>query len=272
MVTHFTLEVPAPGYWRVTFQHPPINTITAGTVAELSELVGRFESEPDLKVVVFTSANPDFFLAHYDTEGDPARTVSMPPGPSGMHPWLDLTSRLAKAPVVSIAAIRGRARGAGSEFVLACDLRFASRENTVLGQFEVGIGLIPGNAVARLTRLAGRSRALEILLVADDLDGELAEKYGYINRLIPDDQLDAEVDALARRLASFERYAIAGTKRYVDDVSLPDDSELPAALADFFNTSARPEAIARRTELVRHGYNTHSDLELRLGRRITEFA
>src|SRR3954470_22359693 len=114
---------------RVTFDHPPINTITATTVAELAELVGLIEDDADLNVVVFDSANPDFYLAHYDTEHDPGRTAALGVGPTGMHAWLDLLVRLSRAPVVSIASIRGRARGAGSEFVLACDLRFASREN-----------------------------------------------------------------------------------------------------------------------------------------------
>ena len=171
------------GYCRVTFEHPPINTITATTVAELAELVGLIEQDPDLNVVVFDSANPDFYLAHYDTEHDPGRTAALPHGPTGMHAWLDLLVRLSRAPVVSIASIRGRARGAGSEFVLACDLRFASRENTLLGQFEVGTGLVPGGGpMARLSRLVGRGRALEILLVADDFDGPRAEQYGYVNR------------------------------------------------------------------------------------------
>ena len=130
----------------MTFDHPPINTITATTVAELAELVGLIEQDPDLNVVVFDSANPDFYLAHYDTEHDPGRTVALGVGPTGMHAWLDLLVRLSRAPVVSIASIRGRARGAGSEFVLACDLRFASRENSLLGQFEVGTGWSPGAA------------------------------------------------------------------------------------------------------------------------------
>ena len=155
--THLKRERRSPSYWRVTFDHPPINTITATTVIELSELVDLIERDTELNVIVFDSANPDFFLAHYDTENDPAKTAALPAGPTGMHPWLDLMSRLSRAPVVSIASIRGRARGAGSEFVLACDLRFASRENALLGQFEVGAGLVPGGGpMARLSRLAGR--------------------------------------------------------------------------------------------------------------------
>src|SRR4029077_18971349 len=202
-----------------------INPLPATTVAELAELVGLIEEDPDLNVVVFDSANPDFYLAHYDTEHDPARTAALPPGPTGMHAWPALLVRLSRAPAVSIASIRGCVRGAGSEFVLACDMRFASRENTLLGQFEVGVGVVPGGApTSRLSRLVGRGRALEILLVADDLDGTRAEQYGYVNRAIADDRLDAEVDMMAARLARFDHEAIARTKGHVDRVTLPPDS------------------------------------------------
>jgi enoyl-CoA hydratase/carnithine racemase len=214
---HFRVDRRSPSYCRVTFDHPPINTIGATTVAELAELVGLIEQDRDLNVVVFDSANPDFYLAHYDVEGDPDGTAALGVGPTGMPAWIDLLARLSRAPVVSIASIRGRARGAGSEFVLACDLRFASRENTLLGQFEVGTGAVPGGGpVARLSRLGGRARALEVLLVTDDLDGPRAERYGYVNRVIDDDQLDDEVDAIASRLARFEHDAIARTKSDVD--------------------------------------------------------
>jgi enoyl-CoA hydratase/carnithine racemase len=271
--THFTLDRRSPRYWRVSFDHPPINTITATTVAELSELVEMIERAAELNVVVFDSANPDFFLAHYDIEGDPSKTAALPAGPTGMPAWIDLTARLSRAPVVSIASIRGRARGAGSEFVLACDLRFASRENTLLGQFEVGSGLIPGGGpMARLSRLVGRGRALEILLVADDFDGPRAERYGYVNRAIADDALDDEVDEIASRLARFDHEAIARTKSYVDQVTLPPDSELPSALADFRLAFVRPGPVARLARLEELGLNVDSDLERRLGARVVEAA
>ena len=199
--THLSLDRRSSGYCRVTFDHPPINTLTGTTVAELAELVGLIEADTDLNVVVFDSANPACYLA----------------GPTGLHAWLDLLVRLSRAPVVSIASIRGRARGAGSEFILACDLRFASRENTLLGPFEVGTGVVRGGGpIARLARLAGRGRALEILLVGDDFDGPRAEQYGYVNRVIADDQLDDEVDEIASRLADFDHDAIARTKSHVD--------------------------------------------------------
>ena len=217
--THFSIDRPSPGYCRVTFDHPPINTITATTVTELSELVDLIEADHDLNVVVFDSANPEFYLAHYDTEHDLGPTAARPPCWSGMHAWPDLLVRLSHAPVVSIASVRGRARGAGSEFVLACDLRFASRENAVLGQFELGRGVLLGGAAARLPQLVGRGRALEILLVADDLDGPRAELYGYVNRTISDSRLDVEVDEIASRLARFDHDAIARTKSHVDQVT-----------------------------------------------------
>jgi enoyl-CoA hydratase/carnithine racemase len=173
--------------------------------------------------------------------------------------------------VVSIASIRGRARGAGSEFVLACDLRFASRENTLLGQFEVATGLVPGGGpMARLSRLVGRGRALEILLVGDDLDGPRAEQYGYVNRVIADSRLDDEVEAIASRLACFDRDALARTKSYVDRVTLPANSELPPALNDFFELFGRPEQQAQFARLEALGLNTDSDLERRLGSRVVE--
>jgi enoyl-CoA hydratase/carnithine racemase len=191
--------------------------MTATTIAELAEIVGLIEEDPNLTVVVFDSATPDFYLAHHDTENDPARTAALPRGPTGMDAWRDFLARLSRAPVVSIASIRGRAGGAGSEFVLACDLRYASHENTLLGQFEVGNGVVAGGGpMARLSRLVGRGRALEILLVDDDLDGPRAEPYGYVNRVIADDRLHDEVDQIATRLARFDHEAIARTKRSVD--------------------------------------------------------
>jgi enoyl-CoA hydratase/carnithine racemase len=262
---HLAVERITPQYWRVTFDHGPINTITAQTVGELSQLVDEIERDEDLTVVVFTSGNREYFLAHYDTEGDPAKTVSMPAGPTGMHPWLDLTARLSRAPVVSIASIRGRARGAGSEFALATDIRLAG-DKAILAQFEVGSGVVPGGGpMARLPRLIGRGRALEVLLVADDIRADLAERYGYVNRVVPADELEDETDRIARRLASFDKQAIAETKAFVDATTLPDDAELPPALNAFFASSARPATQARLAALAAQGLGRDSELERRLG-------
>jgi enoyl-CoA hydratase/carnithine racemase len=268
-VSHLAVERRTPQYWRVTFDHPPINTITADTVAELSDLVDAIERDDDVTVVVFTSASREYFIAHYDTEGDPAKTVSMPAGPTGMHPWLDLTARLSRAPVVSISSIRGRARGAGSEFVLACDIRLAG-DKAILAQFEVGTGVVPGGGpMARLARLIGRGRALEVLLAADDIDAALAERYGYVNRVVPDAELEHETDRIARRLASFDKQAIGETKAFVDAVTLPDDEELAPGLTAFFASSGRPATQARLAALAPHGYGRDSELERRLGELVT---
>lgn len=263
------LERPASGYWRATFANPPINLIDPDTITELGALVTRLETDPEVKVILFASDDPDFFLAHYDVLADKARTAAMPKGPTGMHPWLDVLARLSRAPVVSIASIRGRARGAGSEFALACDIRFASAEKAVLGQFEVGVGAVPGgNSMARLAGLVGRGRALEIVLGADDFPGAVAERYGYVNRALPDAELDAFVDAFARRIASFEKEALAETKQFVDALSLPDDARFPPALEQFFVSTARSGTRARMARLLQQGLQTRSDVELDLGRHV----
>lgn len=262
---------PAPGYWRAEFSNPPINLVDLDTIADLSELITSLERDPSVKVVVFASADPDFFLAHYDVLIDKARTAAMPKGPTGMHPWLDVLVRISRVPVVTIASVRGRARGAGSEFVLACDMRFASAEKAFLGQFEVGVGAVPGgNPMARLAGLAGRGRALEVILGADDFRGDLAERYGYVNRALPDDELDGFVDALARRIAGFEKEALAGAKRLIDEASLPDDGVFPPALEEFFRSVARPETKARMSRLLAAGLQTRSDVELELGRHVAQ--
>jgi len=203
----------------VTFDHPPNNAINTTTVAELAELVDLIETDVALNVVVFDSANPDFFLTRPGTEPAPDHP-RLPAGPTGLPAWPDLLVRLARAPTLSIAEIRGRAQGAGSEFIMACDLRFASRENTRLGPFDVGTGLdFRGGPVARLSGLTGRGRALEMLLVADDVDGPRAEQYGCVNRVIADAQLEHEVDAIASRLARLDHDALARTNSYVDQMT-----------------------------------------------------
>jgi enoyl-CoA hydratase/carnithine racemase len=217
--TQFKVDRRSPGHCRVTFDHPPTNTLTATTVTELGELVGLIEQDVDLNVVVFDSANPEFYLADADIETDPSRGAGLGAQPSGIDPWLDLLARLSRAPVLSIGSIRGRAHGRGSEFVLACDLRFVSRENSRLGRCEVATEPVhPGGPMARLPRLVGRGRALEILLVGDDIDGPRAELYGYVNRAIADDELDREVETIASRLARVDHATIARTKAYVDRV------------------------------------------------------
>jgi enoyl-CoA hydratase/carnithine racemase len=214
--THLRLDRPSASYCRVTFNHPPINSVGATTVAELAELVGLVEQDSDLNVLVFDSANPEFYLAQFDRQSNPSRTTTLPRGSTGLHAWPDLLVRLSRAPVVSIAQLRGRTRGAGTEFVLACDLRFASRENTLLSHSQVGADVVSDRgALMRLARLVGRGRALEILLLADYLDGPCAERRGYVNRLIADDRLDAEVHRIAVHLAQVDHDAIVRIKSYL---------------------------------------------------------
>jgi enoyl-CoA hydratase/carnithine racemase len=187
-------------------------------------------------------------------------------GATGLQPLPDMLARLSRAPVVSIASIRGRATGVGSELALASDLRFASREKAILSQWEVGAGLVPGGGpMARLPRLMGRGRALEVLLGADDIDGDLAQVYGYVNRSLPDSELDGFVDALAMRIASFDKQAIADTKRLVDIASLPSDAEIEPEWGAFISSLQRPATQARIDKLMELGFHKPGDVETRLG-------
>lgn len=270
-MTQITISKPSSGLWTATFNNPPINLIDPDTVGELQALLASLENDADIKVVVFRSADPDFFLAHWDVLADKAKVAAMPPGPTGMHPWIDVLVRLSRAPVVSIAEIRGRARGAGSEFVLACDMRFASRERGILGQFEVGLGAVPGgNPMARLAGLMGRGRGLEVILGADDFPAELAERYGYVNRALPDEEIEAFVDSFARRMASFEKHALAGAKALMNEVTLPTDQVSQHALPAFFTSTAHPGTRARSASLIERGLQRRSDTELRLGHAVAQ--
>src|SRR5215468_2809842 len=217
----------SPAYWRVTFNHPPLNIFGPATIPQLNEIITAIETDEDVKVVVFDSCVEGVFLTHYDFLAKLEETTSLPPGPTGLAQLPDILVRLSRAPVVSIVLVRGRATGVGSELALASDMRFASREKAIFSQFEVGAGLVPGGGpMARLPRLIGRGRALEVLLGGDDIRGDLAELYGYVNRSLPDADLDEFVDALATRIASFDKRAIIDTKRLVNAASLPPDVEI----------------------------------------------
>ena len=189
------LERVTPEYWRVTLDHPPFNIFGPETIPQLNNVITQIETDPKVKVVVFQSAVPGFFLTHYDFVPPLSATTSIPPGVTGLPALPDMLVRLSRAPVVSIVSIRGRTTGVGAELSLASDMRFASREKAVLSQWEIGAGLVPGGGpMARLPRLIGRGRALEILLGAQDISGDLAERYGYVNRALPDAELDQFVE------------------------------------------------------------------------------
>ena len=251
----------APGYWRVVFDSPPFNIMDADMFDGLQDLLARMDASPDLRVVVFESAIPDFYLAHFDLTGN-LGNITTAVGPSGLPILMDTFVRLTKSPVASIAKIRGCVRGASSEFVLACDMRFASRENTRLGHPELGVGVHPGGGgTERLPPLVGRGRALEIILGANDFDGETAERYGYVNRALPDAELDGFLDALARRIASFDRRAIGAAKTLVNRVSLPSADRLLDALVSFGGALAWPEAQQRIAAVLQRGLQKDSDYE-----------
>jgi enoyl-CoA hydratase/carnithine racemase len=256
----------SPAYWRVTLNHPPVNIFGPKTIPQLNEVITAIETDKDLEVVVFDSAIDGFFMTHYDFVAKVEETTSLPPGPTGLQPLPDMLVRLSRCSVVSIASIRGRATGVGSELALACDMRFASREKAILSHFEVGAGIVPGGGpMARLPRLMGRGRALEVLLGAEDIPGDLAERYGYVNRSLPDADLDEFVNALANRIASFDKQAISETKRFVDVASLPPDYEIAPEWDVCLASIMRPAAQKRIAMLMERGLHKAGDVETRLG-------
>jgi enoyl-CoA hydratase/carnithine racemase len=258
--SQFDIDRTYPGRWTIAFSNPPINMFVPTTIVELGTLMADLEADPSVKVVVFQSANPDFFVAHLDVAKAAER-------PEVLGLWRDFVLRLSSTPVVSIAKIRGRTRGIGNEFVLACDMRFASRQSALFGNPEVGVGLVPaGGALEWLPRLVGRSRALEIVLSADDFDADVAERYGWVNRTLDDDELDTFVDTLARRLASFDRETLGAAKAQVNRFGTPTGAELQSSIDLFFPALASPSGQARRAKLRSLAYGVPSDFEMNFGR------
>ena len=253
------------GYWRVTIDNPPINVMGPEMLRQFQEAIDEIEADEDVKVVVFDSAVDEYFLNHSDFLARLEDLTSLPAGPTGLPAWPDFLVRLTRLPVVSIALIRGRATGNGSEITLACDMSFASREKTIISQWEVGVGMVAGGGpMARLPRLIGRNRALEVLLSSDDIRGEQAEAYGYVNRSMPDADLDEFVEALATRISRFDKWAIANTKRLVN-ASLPPDVELGAGWDACIASLGRPAAQDGIKALMALGFHKPGDVENRLG-------
>jgi enoyl-CoA hydratase/carnithine racemase len=253
-------------YWRVTFDNPPLNVMGPQFVREMKAVISEVEADKEVKVLVFESAVEGFFLNHSDFNADMKDLTSMPQGPTGLEAWPDILARITRMPVVSIALIRGRATGNGSEIALACDMSFASREKAVLSQWEVGVGLVAGGGpMARMPRQMGRQRALEVLLSSNDIGGDLAQAYGYVNRSLPDAELDGFVDQLARRIASFDKWAIANTKRLVSEASLPPNVEISAGWDACMTSIGRPAAQDRIKTLFEQGFHRPGDAEDRLG-------
>jgi enoyl-CoA hydratase/carnithine racemase len=262
----------SPAYWRVTIDNPPINVMGPEMVREFQELMDALEADEQVRVVVFDSAVDDYFLNHSDFTAKLEDLTSMPDVPTGLPPWPDFLVRLTRLPVASIALISGRATGNGSEITLACDMSFASLEKTIISQWEVGVGMVAGGGpMARLPRLIGRNRALEVLLSSEDIRGEQAEAYGYVNRALPDADLDAFVEALATRIANFDEWAIANTKRLVN-TSLPPDVELGAGWDACIASLGRPAAQNGIKALMAKDFHKPGDTENRLGYYLGQIA
>ncbi|MCA0176516.1 MAG: enoyl-CoA hydratase/isomerase family protein [Proteobacteria bacterium] len=259
-----TVEVVTPKIRKVVFANPPANLIDPETVSRLHEVVKALSEAPEVQVVVFTSATPRFFYNHFDLR-QAARFPSVP-GDAATPAWVDLVVRLSKAPFISIAAIRGRTRGGGNELSLAMDLRYASREQALFAQPEVGTGIVPGGGGSeRLPRLIGRDRALEVILSSQDYDADTAERYGWVTRAVADAELDRYVDAVATRLASFDKAALMAAKAQVNRASLPPDGDLRAAYGEYSHALAWPGFQQRMPRLGKFVAEDGLAVELQLG-------
>ncbi|MFE5144315.1 enoyl-CoA hydratase/isomerase family protein [Streptomyces fagopyri] len=249
------------------FNAPPINLIGPEVVRDLVELLDELSRPTGPRVVVFDSADPDFFIPHVDMTKVPQYTeqAAKAGGPGDASLGM-LFRKLSQTPAVTIAKLRGRACGAGSEFLLACDMRFASQETAVLGQPEVAIGAPPGaGALQHLTRLLGRGRAMEAILTSADFDADLAERYGWINRALPEADLDDFVRQTAERIATFPRDALVAAKSAINAISLPAVADVRADAA-LFQELVRSDALKQRAaQLFERGFQIRSPVELFLG-------
>ncbi len=250
----------------VTIDHPPINLFDMALIGDVLRVGEEIEKDDAVRVAVFQSADPDFFIAHADVELIQTLPAKAPPKPTKLGFFHEMVDRMRTMPKATIAKIEGIARGGGSEFVLSCDMRFGALGKCVLAQPEVALGIIPGGSgTQRLPRLVGRARALEIVLGCDDVPADLAERWGYLNRALPPAELGPFVDRLARRIASFPAEAIALAKRAVNAA---DETVVAGLLeeAHCFNQSvATPEARERMADFMSIGGQTR-EFELGLGK------
>ena len=270
--TYRTLRVAVgeDGVLSVVIDAPPMNLIGPELVRDLVTLLGDLDADANIRVMVLESADPEYFVPHVDlTKVAEYTAEAAKAGGPGDASLGMLWHKLSELPVVTIAKLRGRARGAGSELALACDMRFAARENAVLGQIEVGAGALPGaGGMQHLGRLLGRGRAMEAILGAADFDADQAERYGWINRALPDAELDAFVAGLARRIASFPAEAVRTAKRVLNDLTLPGADAIRADARRFRQLVVSDAAKGRTAALFVQGLQTRGPLELDLGDRI----
>lgn len=257
-------ERTSPQVAKITFANPPVNLIVGETVIRLTQIVDALAGDPDIQVVVFDSGVPDFFFNHFDLAA--AADFPAPEGEDAVPVWTDLVLKLSKAPYITIATIRGRTRGGGNELALALDLRYASREHAIFGQPEVGGGLVPGGGgTERLPRTIGRDRALEAILTSDDYDADTAERWGWVTRALPDGELDAFVNAIVARLASFDRTSLASAKSMINRAVLPPDADLVKAYGEFAHSLALPGFLSRAAGFQALAAKAGLDVEYRLG-------
>jgi enoyl-CoA hydratase/carnithine racemase len=268
--TQFSVAAESERLWRVTFESPPINLVTPRMLVELPQLIDQMEAASELRVVVFDSADPDYFLNHYDT----SRVAETPKnvGVTGYPLVIDVSTRLSNVPVVSIAKIRGRVRGVGNEFTLAMDMRFAS-ERALFGQPETASGNLPGGGgLEHLPRLMGRARALEVALTSDDYPADLAERYGWVNRTVSDEDLDELVDTMANRIASYEKESIAAVKQQINRYTVPSPQDIMSSYEIYMTSFQWPGSKRRLAAAMAAGRNQPGDYELRLGYHLGQTA
>jgi enoyl-CoA hydratase/carnithine racemase len=247
----------AAGIARITFDHGPINLMDMAMLADLDRAGRLLEADPDVKVVILQSANPEFFIAHADVTAIQQLPAEPAPREEKLGQVHAIIDRFRTMPKATIAKIEGRCRGGGSELALACDMRFAAIGRAFMCQPEVGVGIIPGaGGSARLPRLVGRGRALEIILGCADFNAETAERYGWINRALPAGEMDYFVNALATRIAGFPAVTLAQAKRMVDatDRTIKDDLALEERL--FLQAANSTSAKTRMSAAIGAGMQT----------------
>jgi enoyl-CoA hydratase/carnithine racemase len=256
-----------PGFWQVSFDNPPLNLFNPEMLNGLEYLADQLQTNAELKVVVFDSMVSDFYMAHFDNaRGGEILTKKTK---SGLPPWTDVAQTMYHAPVITIASIRGRTRGVGIEFVEACDLRFASREKAIFGQLEVGLSTIPGGGSMEYSPLLmGRARAMEMILGADDLDAGLAERYGLVNRALPDAELDEFVYRLAMRISRFDKFVLAKAKEMINArvVATPSLEHAVDSRKAFIECNLRPERKGMYEQVTKWGIGKPGDFELNVGK------
>lgn len=260
-----TVVKETPEYWRVIFKNPPVNLFDPWMFAELNVLMDQMERSDDLRVVVFESANENFFINHHDVE----HRLQIPDQDGGrpfFYEWSNWVSRLANSRVISIAKVRGRAWAQGFEFILACDLVYASKEKAQFSLVEVGGGVIPGGGgIEWLSRLVGRSRAIEIVCSSECYGAEIGEKYGFVTRALADSELDEFVENMARRMARFPRHALMMGKRMVNArAGVPSTAELFLSQYILRSSDLWEDVIKGHEAKVENGFNVPGDFEFNL--------